>query len=345
MRATSLLRVLFVPWLAAAALAVAVSSAAAGPPGHAHAVGKCDRPFPEGRTIVSVQSGGVERVVDLFVPSGYDGRHRLPVLLNLHGSQENPDDQMVISGLAETAEKYDFIVASAQAGIVDQFIPGRPGFTWHVPGFPLPGGGSPEDAPDDEQYLVDTLELLEETLCIDSRRVYGTGFSGGARMISQFACDFADRVAAIAPVAGLRAGPPVSGPDPEPNRDLCNPSRAVPVAAFHGTEDPLNTYLDGGLQSWQYGIPDAMERWAELNGCRVGPRSKPVTEHVSRISYFGCARNARVVLYLAEGAGHTWPGSTTCDSLPDLCGPGATTQEISANELMWRFFSKYRLPN
>jgi len=213
-----------------------------------------------------------------------------------------------------------------------------PGFRWNVPGVTA----TPPNPPDDEQFLSDTIDTLQATLCIDDRQVYADGYSGGGRMVSQYACDHADRLAAISLVSGLRAGVPRQGTNgPEPDPTTCNPSRPVPIISFQGTADPVNPYLGGGNPYWQYGVPAAQARWAELNDCHRGPRTRPVTEHVSLIADFACEGNAQVLLYLVEGGGHTWPGSTT---FPPQSPLGPVTLEIGANELAWDFFEKHRLP-
>ena len=73
----------------------------------------------------------------------------------------------------------------------------------------------------DLQYTKALLDQLEAEQCIDTSRVYATGLSNGAFMSSVLGCTMADRIAAIAPVAGLIR--PAS----------CDPSRPVPVLAFH----------------------------------------------------------------------------------------------------------------
>jgi polyhydroxybutyrate depolymerase len=198
------------------------------------------------------------------------------------------------------------------------------------------------DAPDDEQFLSDLLDRLQTLLCIDARRIYGAGYSGGGRMISQYACDHPERLAAIAPVAGLRAGVPMTGPDgPQPDPATCHPERPMPVITFQGTADPVNPYAGGGAPYWQYGAPAAQARWATINGCRQGPRTRRITRHVDQIAYSACRDNADVVLYRVEGGGHTWPGSAAMIPLVPALGP--VTFEIDADALMWDFFERYRL--
>lgn len=318
--------------LATATLTLATAPTATAAPGGGN--GGCRQPFRPGQHTIALTSGGLERVVVVYVPETYDGRHRLPLVLTLHGSQSDAVEQLQRSELPASAERYDFIVASPQG-----YIPAAPGYRWNVPGVTLPAG----QPPNDEQYLSDVIDHLRANLCVDAKRVYGTGYSGGGRMISQYACDAPERLAAIAPVAGVRAGYPVTGPDgPMPDPATCTPQRPVPVITFAGTADPVNPYFGGGAPYWQYGIEDALARWAEINGCRRGPHIRALTEHVDRIKCTVCRRHANVVLYRVEGGGHTWPGSEAFVPLVPVLGP--LTFEIKANELIWRFFRHHLLP-
>ena len=88
-------------------------------------------------------------------------------------------------------------------------IPSGAGFVWNIPGVPLIGGSSvPAGAANDETYLEAVVSTMESRACVDIKRVYATGFSGGARMSSQLACDAATTFAAVAPVSGLRLPTP-----------------------------------------------------------------------------------------------------------------------------------------
>jgi polyhydroxybutyrate depolymerase len=294
----------------------------------------CGQPFATGqKTTLTVSSEGRQRVAIVYVPTGYDRRKPLPVVLDLHGSQSNAAEQMVRSELSDSAERNTFITVAPQG-----WLPAPPGFRWNVPGVTT----TDPSAPDDEQFLSDLIDQLQATLCIDERRVYGAGYSGGARMISQYACDHPERLAAIAAVSGLRAGVPVAGPQGwQPDPATCSPRRQVPVITFQGTADPVNPYLGGGAPYWRYGVPAAQARWAEINNCHQGPRTRPVSEHVDQVAYVACPHDAQVVMYLIENGGHVWPSSEAFVGL----GLGEVTFEIDANALIWRFLQHYKLPN
>jgi polyhydroxybutyrate depolymerase len=323
-----------VPRALVTALLTALAVAAFAAPAAAAPSAGCGQDVPSGRTTLTLASGGMQRVVVVHVPARFTGRRALPLVLNLHGSASTAEEQLDRSELVRTADRQGFIVASPQG-----ILPAAPaGFRWNVPGVTT----TDPAAPDDERFLSDVIDHLQQDLCVDTQRVYGTGYSGGGRMISQYACDHADRLAAIAPVAGLRAGHPITTPDgPQPDPATCTPSRPVPVVAFAGTADPVNPYAGGGAPYWLYGIEAAQQRWAELNGCDVGPRTTRVEPHVFRVAFYRCDERAWVVLYRVVGGGHTWPGSRAFAAQPEL---GPTTFEIDAAGWMWSFLRRYRLP-
>ncbi|GHH72708.1 hypothetical protein [Promicromonospora soli] len=61
-------------------------------------------------------------------------------------------------------------------------------------------------------------------------------------------------------------------------------------------------------------------------------RVEPVIEHVTSETYTTRRGEADVVLYKVSGGAPTWPGADD----------GSATQEVSATELVWDFFSRCR---
>jgi polyhydroxybutyrate depolymerase len=162
--------------------------------------------------------------------------------------------------------------------------------------------------------------VLELGYPIDAKRVFVSGFSGGARMASQLGCDLSNLVAAVAPVAGLRFPSP------------CNSARPAAVVAFHGTADSVNPYDGGGPPYWTYSVPSAEQQWAAHNGCGATPSVSTAATGVELTSYAECSGGADVELFTTQGADHVWPGA-----------PGQN-DAIDANALMWMFFSAHVLP-
>ena len=309
-------------------------------PGPAHA-DSCDARPVDGSRAVAVRSGGHERTVNVYFPVGYRVGQRLPLVFDLHGSKSDGEKQAAESGMRAVADRHHFIVANPTGGIA--FAAPDSGHGWNIPGVPLFGGAqAPADAPDDVQFISDTISVPVAAHCVEPRRVYATGISGGGRMSSLLACRLSGRIAAAAPVAGVRAGNPAAGDPAKPDPASCEPERAVPILTFHGTADGTNPYSGGGEAYWRYSVPQALERWAQLNGCRPRQKHQSVGYRVTRLRYRGCRDNAEVVLYLTDapvdaGGGHIWPRL----SKGNAPGNGGQVVSLDASEIIARFFERH----
>lgn len=138
-------------------------------------------------------------------------------------------------------------------------------------------------------------------------------------MVSLLGCVLSDRLAAIAPVVGLRAGAPDRSAPGKPDEATCHPARPMPVVAFSGSADTTNPIDGGGAKYWQYGLLAAERRWADIDGC------KGVTVSVLRRTtrrYLGCKSGSDVVSYVLKGGIHEWG--------------------VADTGLMWRFLSAHR---
>lgn len=259
----------------------------------------CDLPAAPGVAERQLVSGGRERIYRLFVPPSYDGRTALPLVLDLHGSGGTAAGQAGTSGFEALAAREGFLVATLQADESRR---------WNVP--------VTDGRADDVQYVSDVIDDVAAGVCTDLKRVYATGFSGGARMSSLLACRLNDRVAAIAPMAGLRWPGPCDG-------------RAVPVLTFHGLADPQNTY-DGRAQGrgaeWVESVPDALAGWAAHNRCAADALVEDEPGPLSTVRYEGCRDRAEVRLVRIDGLGHVW-----------------AREEIDATAAMWAFFTRHAL--
>ncbi len=278
--------------------------------------------------LMTITVGGRDRTILVHAPVQTTGS--LPLVLNLHGSRFTASEQEQFSGMDRASDSYGFVVAYPQAA-----LPSGTGFEWHVPGQPLLGGrggrAAPADAPDDVAFLAEALSAIEQRVSIDPRRVFVTGFSGGARMASQLACDLSEKIAAVAPVGGLRFPSP------------CESHRPVSVIAFHGTADPVNPYEGNGPATWTYGVREAAEAWAAHDGCGSAVVDSDPAPGARLTTYEGCKGNAAVELYTIKDEGHEWPGGPVmpADVTKAL---GAQSSVVDANALMWAFFSAHPAP-
>jgi len=180
--------------------------------------------------------------------------------------------------------------------------------------------------------------------------VFVAGYSNGAFLASTLACVDAERIAAIATVAGLL----------DPAR--CKPARPVSVVALQGTGDEFVAF-GGGLGARarassandgtgrmlaetsggkavarSAGTPKNAAAWAKRDHCAPKPTDANVASDVTLVRY-RCPKNAGVQVYRIEGGGHTWPGSEFSRAIEAAVGP--TTFSISADEVIWAFFQAH----
>ena len=83
----------------------------------------CELPHATGVAQAALVSGDRERAYRLFLPATYDGGTRLPLVLDLHGSNGSPAGQARTSGFESVAAEEGFAVATLQAE----------GAIWNVP--------------------------------------------------------------------------------------------------------------------------------------------------------------------------------------------------------------------
>jgi polyhydroxybutyrate depolymerase len=308
----------------------------------------CAAPLPAGLQQLPVSSGGLQRPMALYVPPTVRPDQPLALVFDLHGSGGTAEQQAHSSQLRAIAAAEGFLVANPEGSVSLGAAPS--GHFWNIPGVPLVNGEqTPADASDDVQYIADAIDAVAAATCLDRQRVYVTGMSGGGRMTSWLACVLADRIAAFAPVAGLRAGLSGPGPDRAPAPEACRPGRSVPILTFHGTDDRTNPYEGDDTPRWGYSVPVAVRRWAEIDGCDAQPVLTQVSPHVVREAYGSCAEGAELEFYrteapAAEGGGHVWPGGASPGDGPGKATPAADMgREISASRIIWAFFSRHRL--
>ena len=189
----------------------------------------CDpaRPQAAGDFVQTIDSGGLTRRYILHIPPSYSdtgGVDATPLVLLFHGWGGNAREIARYTGLPAKADRAGFIAVMPQ-GLATRNTP-EP--HWYSPWLGLEPGD-----PDNVAFIDDLLDALEAELCIDSARVFSTGFSNGGELSVRLACDLSDRIAAIAPVAGVYF-PPFFPDLPEPG---CS-TQPVPVITFHGTTDP-----------------------------------------------------------------------------------------------------------
>ena len=240
----------------------------------------------------------------LHVPKGTRGP--LPLVLAFHGARYGAQFVSIYYGLSRMADRQrNFAVIYPQAS--------------HNTFWQLPANQT-----EDVEAVRMLLDRVRSVPCVDSSRLYATGASNGGGFVARLGCEMADRLAAIAPVAG---GYGALGP--------CHPARPLPVLEIHGTRDQVVPYWGkrpGGAGSVQHFLGE----WTDLDGCESPAKRTSPSHGVVFVQWEQCAGGSVVEHLRLAGTEHGWPG-----------GEGSTAANpsgLDAAKAVWSFLSRFRLP-
>lgn len=288
-----------------------------------------------GLSAQTIQSGGETRSYLVYVPANYDPTQPIPLVFSLHGFSSNAREQAGYAHWDKIADSDPLIAVYPNGtGSPQRWNAGQrqiAGVREQARG-PLAQflSGFFESVPaDDVAFMRDLIAHLSDQFCVDSARIYFNGMSNGGGMTNRLACELSDQIAAVGMVSGAYTEFPGG----------CNPTRPVPVIAFHGITDPIVPYEGNPLINFP-AIPTWAADWAKRDQCSLTSTPIDATKgDVSGVRYTGCADNAEVDFYTISDGGHTWPGSRP--TLQFILGK--TTQDIDATSTMWAFFKAHPL--
>jgi polyhydroxybutyrate depolymerase len=306
----------------------------------------------------------VDRTYTVRLPRGYDPAQKHPVVILLHGMNQEAADMERLTRFDDLADKSSIIAVYPSAldgrwnvGVrAPQQEPirspmGRGGRRGGF-GFPSGGGGYPGGSqgqrrgeqqnqpalPDDIAFLNQMLDQMATKYSVDTARVYATGLSEGGFMAVKVGCSMAERIAAIAFVGAAM-----------PKTMVCLPSRPIAVVMINGTSDPVVPHGGGtehNLQLPVVSVEDSAKAWARINRCAEKPTQTKLAAHekggmeTKVETYDGCQQDAQVVSYSVKGGGNTWPGGEQYEVEKQV---GKTSQDLNANETLWNFFVAKKL--
>jgi len=320
----------------------------------------------------------VERTFLLRLPQGYTAEQHYPVVVLLHGLNQDADDMERLTQFDALADKDSIITVYPSAlhghwnvGVQPQqhrsmgMGPGGPGRRRGYPGGGYPGGGYPgggypgggggypgggqrrnrvpeeekRPAPaDDVAFLSQILDSLTAKFSVDRSRIYVVGLSEGGFMSLHAGCTLSDRIAAVATVGAAM-----------PKTMICLPSRPVPLVMINGTSDPVVPYGGGtehNMNLATLSAEDSAKAWAKIDRCRDKPERSKLGAHAKGSSetkidiYNGCGQASEVELYSIKGAGNTWPGGAQYEPENAV---GKTSADVNADELIWSFLVSRKL--
>jgi polyhydroxybutyrate depolymerase len=194
----------------------------------------------------------------------------LPVVLSFHGFRGSAWAHRGGTGWGTVARQEGFIALGPEGHEGVELL-GATGRGWDI---------RPTEIRD-AAFVRALLDAVERERCVDRRRVFATGMSNGGFFTNLLGCVLADRLAAIAPVAGAI---PLS---------RCTPLRPLPVLMIQGSADNVvSPDMVRAARDW----------WTGVDGCGASEDRDGCTR------YRGCAAD---VVYCEGPQGHVWPTDAT----------------------------------
>ncbi|PSK42428.1 hypothetical protein B9Z65_4342 [Elsinoe australis] len=283
----------------------------------------CGTALPSGQTpggattAVNYTLNGVQRSYTIHIPTSYDVRKAAPLIFSFHGRGDTAANSEGQTGFSR-----------------DDWNPY--GIVIYVNGLNNQYQGDPDviTNPSDDLGLVDALITnIQSNYCIDTGRVFASGFSNGGGFTNVLACDsrLSGRINVIAAHSGaFYTSTKDVGAACNPLTVLtdttvgaCSPSRRVPFIEFHGTNDGTIGYLGGGRRG--YCLPQVHTHWTTdwvaRNG--IANLTANVTANngntATRFEWGGPGANGFFTHIQIAGWGHYWSsisGNAPIDSTP-----------------------------
>lgn len=235
------------------------------------------------------------RPFEVFQPSSYDPATPMPLVVLLHGFGASGAIQEAYFELQPLAEERGFLYVHPD-GTINQI--GRQ--FWNATdaccGFAT--------TVDDSAYLLALIEKVQADYNVDPKRIYLVGHSNGGFMSYRMACDHADKIAAIASLAGATFA----------DVEDCDPSEPVSVLQIHGTADETIAYEGGTLLGNDHpSAATSAATWADYDGCAVTTVNAAAAldldanlagAETSTMMYEGCPAGVGVELWTIDGGAH-----------------------------------------
>lgn len=236
------------------------------------------------------------RPASVTVPKDWAAKDKWPLIVLLHGYSVTGAIQDIYMGVSARASKLGFVA------VIPDGTPDSSGkLFWNATPACCNFGGIKVD---DVAYISGLIDKAIAELHVDPARVYIVGHSNGAFMALRLACEIADKVTAVASLAGAA--------DIDLNK--CAPSQAVSVLQIHGTLDAVIAYKGGSnlLAPPFPGAETTVLDWRTHDACSETKTPMDDADYDSilagnetkRTAWTDCKQGTRVDFWRIEGGAH-----------------------------------------
>lgn len=172
-------------------------------------------------------------------------------------------------------------------------------------------------------FIDQVVQRLGTEMCIDTARIYATGFSAGAAMAATLSCDRPDLLAAVAGSGGMNLSLP------------CPEGAPVDTLVIHGLEDPIAPPGgQDGVPPTGVSITSVADSYAARGGCS-GSTTTAVTAAVELRRWTGCVEGGEAAALWIGGHGHNWAGRPDLWYAAAVTGPTSYDLDATSTVLDW----------
>jgi poly(hydroxyalkanoate) depolymerase family esterase len=279
-------------------------------------------------------SCAAHRAYKLYVPaSGAQGPR--PLLMMLHGCQQDPDDFAAGTRMNQWADVHGFLVAYPAQTAREN---GARCWSWFEPLEQERDGAEPSQ-------IVGIVSDIAATYELDMASVFVAGLSAGAAMAVILGETYPEIFAAVGAHSGLPWGAAHSvssafsamrrgNPQGTKLRAGSAQTRArsaawhgVPTIVFHGDSDHTVAASNGeaiveqALHSFPGGVRSLRQQ-------AVSPTVSTIGHDATTTRYVDKAGRSRVESWAVHGGAHAWSGGSTEGSFTDPEGPDASAEMV-----------------
>lgn len=273
----------------------------------------------------------------VYVPAGLSKTKKAPVVVMIHGCEQNAEVFAGGTRIVKWADKEKFIVLLPEQN--QEFNPYK---CWN---WVLPVNNSKYG---ETQVIVEMLDKVLLKYNGDEKRVYAAGMSSGASMVNILGNCYPDRFKALASHDGTQFystktgmdfadvvlyGPAVPAPVAAEYGYACSAyskrPKQMPIIVFHGMNSPLmspshayqvenefkvlNDLLDNGVRDTSYFLSKDVVFYPGKN-----------TYGYNKYSMINKANQPLIVRYMINDLAHSWSGGDPKYPYNDPKGPDAT---------------------
>jgi poly(hydroxyalkanoate) depolymerase family esterase len=276
--------------------------------------------------------GSRRREYLVHVPPSYAREERVPLVMVLHGCNQDHVDMQTVTRFDELADRHGFIV-------VYPFITGYRGvrlrncWGWWRSNDISRGRGEVED-------LWNIIGAVRRSYRIDADRIHVTGLSSGAAMAVAMAVVHGGKIASCAAVAGVAYGESIWALGKYPRvkktsatvaemREAMGPNRALtPLFIAHSADDQVV-----GLRA----ANKLRDSWLECFDLDPGTRSETRGMHARKpwllTTYTDDSGVDSLNYFVLKGYEHGWYGGGS--------GPFSVPDAPDVSSMIWSFFTRH----